>query len=569
MPGRVETEYQRCRVNRAGVLDEASAFRLESIEMPMQDRNTVVHGSESALRQQVRFEALLADISTHLLNLAPESVDEQINAALRQLGEHLEVDRGSISSVDPSDGLLRTTHSWARADVEPVPLGLGEKELPWVATQIRAGIPVIVSRPQELPPAAAVDLTTARQIGAQSVALLPLSAAGSLIGTVHFSTVTREVHWPEPIVQRLRLIGEIFASVLLRRASELELRRALAQVQALTERLEAENAYLREDALDPAVRGDIVGDTAALRGVLTRVEQVAPTDATVLILGETGVGKELIAKAIHEKSARRDATFVRVNCAALPATLIESELFGHEKGAFTGAVSRKLGRFELADGGTIFLDEIGELPLDLQAKLLRVLQDGGMERLGSHVTQQVDVRVITATNRDLKAAVTDKTFRADLYYRLAVFPIEVPPLRARKEDIPSLVSYFLGHFCRPLRKSIERIPPAVMDRLVAYDWPGNIRELRNVLERAVIISRGSALQLDDVFDVPHAGLAAPAAASAAPPNRTLQEVERAYIAEVLDACGWQIRGRGQAAERLGLHPSTLYSRMEKLGIRRP
>jgi formate hydrogenlyase transcriptional activator len=535
--------------------------------MPIEDRHIGAASGETALRQQVQFEALLADISAHLLNLSPESVDEEITAALRQLGEHLEVDRSSISSVDATDATLRTTHSWARAGVEPVPLGLGERELPWVATQIRAGIPVIVSRPEELPAAATTDLATAQRIGAQSVALLPLSAAGRLIGTVHFSTVTREVHWPDPIVQRLRLIGEIFASVLLRRASELELRRALAQVQALTERLAAENAYLRADALEPAGRGDVVGNTKALQGVLTRVDQVAPTDATVLILGETGVGKELIAKAIHEKSARHAATFVRVNCAALPATLIESELFGHEKGAFTGATARKLGRFELADGGTIFLDEIGELPLDLQAKLLRVLQDGGMERLGSHVTLRVNVRVIAATNRDLKAAVAAGSFRADLYYRLAVFPIDVPPLRARKEDIPPLVSHFLEQFCKPLRKSIDRVPPSVMDRLVAYDWPGNIRELRNVLERAVILSKGTELQLDDVFDTTHA---APARTiSSAPPNRTLEEVERAYIVDVLETCRWQIRGRGQAAERLGLHPSTLYSRMQKLGVRRP
>ena len=209
---------------------------------------------------------------------------------------------------------------------------------------------------------------------------------------------------------------------------------------------EAENVYLRQDAHDPALRGDLIGESAAMQAVLRRLDQVAPTEATVLILGETGVGKELVAKAIHQRSARREATLVRVNCAALPATLIESELFGHEKGAFTGATARKLGRFELADGGTIFLDEIGELPLDLQAKLLRVLQDGSMERLGSSTARQVDVRVIAATNRDLKAASAAGVFRADLYYRLAVFPIDVPPLRARREDIPLLVAYFLRQF---------------------------------------------------------------------------------------------------------------------------
>jgi formate hydrogenlyase transcriptional activator len=524
---------------------------------------------EAALRQQVQFEALLADISTRLLNVPPESVDQEITDALGRLSEHLGVDRGVVSTVELGDGMLHATHSWTAEGMPAVPLGLGEVELPWTATQLRKGNPVIFSRPDELPPEAAADLVTARRLTAQSAALLPLSAGGKLIGTVAFSTVTRTVHWPQAIVQRLRLIGEIFASVLLRRESELELRQALAQVRALTERLEAENAYLREDALDAALGGDIVGASRALHAVLLRVAQVAPTDASVLILGETGVGKELIAKAIHEKSARHDATFVKVNCAALPATLIESELFGHEKGAFTGATARKLGRFELAEGGTIFLDEIGELPLDLQAKLLRVLHDGQMERLGSQVVQRVNVRVIAATNRDLKSAVKDGTFRADLYYRLAVFPIDVPPLRARKEDILLLVWYFLAQCRATLGKSIERVPAPVMERLTAYDWPGNIRELRNVIERAVIISTGTTLRLDDVLDATQPGSPAAVPSAAAGSERTLADVERAHIADVLEACGWQIRGRGQAAERLGLHPSTLYSRMQKLGIRRP
>ena len=553
-------------------MDGASIFRVSFIEMSMDDRHIVVqskHEPGGVGLYEAEFEALLADVSTGLLNLPPESVDQAITDGLARLAEYLGVERGSISSADPSDGKLRTTHSWAASGVTMVPLGLGEMELPWLAGQIRAGIPVIVSRLEELPPQAEVELETARRIGVRSMALLPLSAGGKLIGTVQFSTVTREVHWPDPILRRLRLIGEIFASVLLRRETELDLRRALAQVQALTERLEAENAYLREDALDPALRGDIVGESRALQGVLVRVGQVAPTDATVLILGETGVGKELIAKAIHDKSARRDATFVRVNCAALPATLIESELFGHEKGAFTGAIARKLGRFELADRGTIFLDEIGELPLDLQAKLLRVLQDGRIERLGSQATHQVDVRVIAATNRDLKAAVAERTFRADLYYRLAVFPIGVPSLRERREDIPLLVWYFLGQLRGTLGKSIDKIPPAAMERLTAYDWPGNIRELRNVIERAAIISQGRTLLLDDVFEAIHPGPSASAPEASLPPTRTLEEVERAYIVEVLDACGWRIRGRQRAAERLGLHPSTLYSRMQKLGIERP
>jgi len=529
--------------------------------------------SPSALRQQLQFEALLADISTRLLDIPADAVEEEITESLGSLAQSLEVDLATVSAVNPDTGLIDTISSWAREGITPVPLGMGETELPWTAAQLRKGVPVIYSRPEDLPPAAAADLAVSRRLGARSVVLLPLAVAGNLVGAVTFSTVHREVRWPDAIVQRLRLIGEMFASVLVRCESERKLRAALREVETLKERLEAENAFLREDALDPAIRSDIVGHSSTLRAVLARVEQVAPTEATVLVLGETGVGKELVAKDIHDKSARRDAVFVKVNCAALPATLIESELFGHERGAFTGATARKLGRFELADGGTVFLDEIGELPLDLQAKLLRVLQDGEMERLGSQVTRRVNVRVVAATNRDLRAAVAEKTFRADLYYRLAVFPIEVPPLRARRDDIPLLVWYFLGQFRATLGKTIEHVPTNVMARLLAYDWPGNIRELRNVIERAVIISKTRTLMLDDVFDSAH--LAGDAAVSRSVlrerllAEQTLEEVEREHIVAVLNACRWRIRGRAQAAERLGLNPSTLYSRMKKLGIRRP
>jgi transcriptional regulator with GAF, ATPase, and Fis domain len=547
-------------------LDQASKYRLHFVEMPMGNRD--FDAAPAALHQQVQFESLLADISTRLLNLPPDAVDGEIMDALRRLGEHLDVDLGTIGTLNPVANIVQTSHSWARPGTAPVPLGLGETDLPWAAVELRAGRAVVFSRPEDLPETAAVDRETARRVGVQSVALLPLSAGGKLIGTVHFSTAGREVHWPDAIVQRLRLVGEIFASVLLRRETDLDLRRALEQVRALTERLEAENVYLRQDALDTALRGDLVGESNAMKRVLLRLEQVAPTDATVLILGETGVGKELVAKAIHQRSARREATLVRVNCAALPASLIESELFGHEKGAFTGAVARKLGRFELADGGTIFLDEIGELPLDLQAKLLRVLQDGGLERLGSHATTQVNVRVIAATNRDLKAAVAAGTFRSDLYYRLAVFPVEVPPLRQRSEDIPFLVRHFLAEFRNAAGNRVDVVPQTSLQRLLAYGWPGNIRELRNVIERAVILSTGATLMLDDAFEGIQPAAAVSEAGDTAALDRTLEEVERAYILAVLEACDWHIRGRGQAAERLGLHPSTLYSRMQKLGIQK-
>jgi transcriptional regulator with GAF, ATPase, and Fis domain len=348
----------------------------------------------------------------------------------------------------------------------------------------------------------------------------------------------------------------------LQRAKD-DLERALQEIRGLTERLEAENMILHEEFRRSIGFDEIVGTSPALGRVLREVEQVAPTDAPVLILGETGTGKGLVALAIHDRSLRKDRPFVTVSCAALPPTLVESELFGYEKGAFTGAATRTLGRFEVAHGGAIFLDEIGELPLDVQAKLLRVLQNGELERLGSSKTVKVDVRIIAATNRDLGREVREGRFRADLYYRLNVFPIPVPPLRERPEDIPLLVWHFITRKRVRLARSIERVPDRLMRALVAYSWPGNIRELENVIERALIVSTGSTLAIPPTVRESF---------RAEPPSRDgsrLDEVERAHILAVLESCGWRISGKGNAAERLGLNRSTLQFRIKKLGIRRP
>jgi formate hydrogenlyase transcriptional activator len=334
---------------------------------------------------------------------------------------------------------------------------------------------------------------------------------------------------------------------------------ALAEVQRLRDRLQLENVYLRHEVRERLGQGRVIGQSAAVRRVLEQLEQVAPTDSTVLLLGETGTGKELFASQIHERSARRTRAMVRVNCAAIPSTLIESELFGREKGAFTGALSRQIGRFEMADHSTIFLDEIGDLPAEVQVKLLRVLEERQIERLGSPREIAVDTRIIAATHRDLERLIAEGSFREDLYYRLNVFPISVPPLRERVEDIPLLIWLFVEEFATAFGKRIETVGKDNIAALQAYSWPGNIRELRNVVERAMITATGTRLTIP----VP------PMTTAAAKRSTRLVDVETSHIKSVLESTSWRIRGPGGAADRLGLKPTTLETRLAKLGVRRP
>jgi formate hydrogenlyase transcriptional activator len=350
-----------------------------------------------------------------------------------------------------------------------------------------------------------------------------------------------------------------FGNVLARRESDEALRLALLEVERLRDELHAENTYLRAEARDRLRSNTIVGQSAALRSVLEQVQQVAATNSTVLLIGETGTGKELFATQIHELSARRERTMVRVNCGAIPATLLESEMFGREKGAFTGALSRQVGRFELADKSTIFLDEIGDLPAEVQVKLLRVIEERQVERLGSPRPIQVDTRIIAATHRNLEQRIADGAFREDLFYRLNVFPISVPPLRERAEDIPLLVWRFVEEFSRLFAKPIDAIPRESMTALQRYSWPGNIRELRNVVERAMIVSTGRRLS----FTLPSS------TATAEKRSLKLIDVDREHIRSVLESTNWRIRGVGGAAERLGMRPTTLETRLAKLGLKRP
>jgi transcriptional regulator with GAF, ATPase, and Fis domain len=348
----------------------------------------------------------------------------------------------------------------------------------------------------------------------------------------------------------------------LREQVEQELHSAQEEIQELKRRLQAEHAYQFQETNHTYNFGEVIGRSRCLENVFFRVEAVAPQDSTVLLLGETGTGKGLVARAIHSRSLRKHRPLVTVNCTALPGNLIESELFGREKGAFTGASSQQIGRFELADKGTILLDEIGDLPFELQAKLLHVIQEGEFSRLGSSRTVKVDVRIIAATNRDLYEEMRLGRFREDLFYRLNIFPITVPPLRDRKEDIPLLVDYFLDKFNRKLGKNIRIVTNSTMTELMAHAWPGNVRELESVIERAVIMSPGTTLQVLDHFHGPVLG---------GPPEegKPLVDLEREYISQVLRQTNWRIEGGSGAAHILGMNPSTLRGRMRKEGIHRP
>jgi formate hydrogenlyase transcriptional activator len=397
--------------------------------------------------------------------------------------------------------------------------------------------------------------------GVRTSCFVPLTTPRRKLGAMGFNSFSALAPTPEDIdfvVQIGRLVALAVESAMTRQ-----------ELQQANAKLAAEKFYLEEEIRTDRRMDDVIGDTAALREVLRQVEVVAPTDSAVLVTGETGTGKELIARAVHRQSRRADRTFVKLNCAAIPTGLLESELFGHEKGAFTGAVERRVGRFEVADGGTLFLDEVGDIPPELQPKLLRVLQEQEFERLGSGKTIRVNVRLVAATHRDLAKMVAEGKFRSDLFYRLRVFPIHVPALRERREDIAGLVRHFVGLFTRRLGKRIDTIPAHAMRVLEEYDWPGNVRELEHLIERAVILTSGSELRVPLAELAPLAARAVTAQDVGATARVTLRESERELILRALDACGWVVGGPRGAAAHLGLKRTTLLSRMKKLGLSRP
>lgn len=523
---------------------------LLGVNVVVQDA-TERRAADKAAQDRIEFETLLANLSATFVNLPTEEINGRIEQWLQQLVTFLRVERSSIGLLSGDVETMTVTHSYAVEGIEPFRATVLRQDLPWCSAKLLRGESIVLNHlPEDLPAEAARDREYLLAAGFKSHVSVPLNVGGRLLGMLSFGSFHRFCSWPDEVIQRLHLVGQVFANAILRQKTEVE----LAQLRA---RLELENLYLREEVKIQQSHESIVGQSAAIRSILSQVEQVAPTDSTVLLLGETGTGKELLANAIHSLSARTKRAMIRINCAALSPTLIESELFGREKGAYTGALSRQVGRFEIADGSTLFLDEIGELPPELQVKLLRVLQDGQFERLGSTKTIRVDVRLVAATNRDLPKAVREGQFRKDLYYRLNVFPITVPPLREHIEDIPQLVWAFVDELARRTGRSVDAISKEDMVALQQYAWPGNVRELRNLVERAMIASKGPTLRIE----LPLASV------STGSEDLSLEQIERAHILRVLEMTQGRIRGQRGAAEILGMKPTTLDAKMAKLGIR--
>jgi formate hydrogenlyase transcriptional activator len=507
-------------------------------------------------REPHRFERLTAALSSQFARLHVEEIVPSIAGALDQVTAAIEVDNAVLIEFS-EDGTVGEVHRAVQAD-ERMPGSHGYPPR-WLLDRL-AGHELVALSDIDDPPDD--ECEGEWRAAGWSVLGAPGLVAGQLVCALVVWTRRPSQISGDPIVERVRLVAELLGVTLQRCRHDAQLRASLATIERLNARLAAHNVYLQEEIKTYHDFDEIVGESSTLQAALMRLGQVASTNSTVLLLGETGTGKELFARALHDRSRRRTRALVRVNCAALPPSLFESELFGHEKGAFTGAVATRQGRFELADGGTIFLDEIGDLTPEIQAKLLRVLQEGEFERVGSSRTKRVDVRVIAATHRDLEADVANDRFREDLYYRLSVFPIHLPALRERQEDIPALVWFFIHRHQRDLGRRITKVPQAVMSALQQHAWPGNVRELQNVIERAMIWSSGDTLLLDETFDPP----AVPAPDRTLTRGASLDAVQRAHIESVLHECGWRINGVNNAADRLRIHPNTLRFRMKKLGI---
>jgi formate hydrogenlyase transcriptional activator len=541
-----------------GILGEMLASALERM------------ASASQIYDYSQFEKLLSSFSATYGSILPSDIERVVRNDLGRLVEFFGASRCALYIFDKETNTFRTNTPliwWPKED-DDFFAGLQEglKKQPdrhhffhYFFDSWRKGEPLQISSLDDLPGEAAGIKSYYELFRVKSALSIPFSIGNAPIGALVFTDTRRERRWADALIPRIRLCGEILGNALVRKQSEAALDKAFSEIKSLKDRLESDYQYLQEEMVLDRGFHDVVGNSEPVKQALAKVRQVAPTNVSVLLLGETGTGKGLFARAIHQLSRAKNRPLVQVNCAALSPHLIESELFGHEKGAFTGAATRRQGRFELACGTTLFLDEIGDLPLDLQAKLLRVLQDGEYERVGGNTTLKSDARIIAATNRDIEKEVEAGRFRSDLWYRLSVFPISIPPLRQRKEDIDLLTGFLVAKCSRAMGKKVQAVPANVVRRLQAYHWPGNVRELENIIERGVISSPAGHL----TFELPGEGRI---------DNRmeefNIERVERETVLRALASTAWVIEGPRGAALRLGLNPSTLRSRMRKLGIRR-
>ncbi len=524
-------------------------------------------------RERDRLQLLLRINNLLVSTRDPTALFEGIVSALKPV---LRQDFTSLALFDEPSGLvkMRALDLPSNSELSKTEMVVSLEESP--AGRCFTSGQAVIARGAELNQFRTKVMQFLRREGVQSIACMPLATHGRRLGTINLASRDPDAFSSAD--------QELLQQVATQVAIALDNALAFKQIDALKNKLAVEKLYLEEEIRSEFNFEEIVGDSPALRKTLSQVELAAPTTATVMVLGETGTGKELIARAIHNLSPRRARTFVKVNCAAIPAGLLESELFGHERGAFTGALTQKIGRFEFADGGTLFLDEVADLPLELQPKLLRVLQEQEFERLGNNNSIRVDVRVVAATNANLAQLVEEKKFRSDLFYRLNVFPIVIPPLRERREDVPLLVRYFVQIISRRLNRTVEYVPAQVMEALVNYSWPGNVRELENLIERAVLLSPGRELQVPlaelrspfaaaDQFTAPRAfpnmDVESNRDSAASDGSTTLDETQRQHILKVLRQTGWRISGPKGAAQLLGIKRTTLQARMRKLGISRP
>jgi len=505
-------------------------------------------------------EEILPELSDVFATIAAPVTKQIIEWALQHIAECLDIDRCGFWKVAENLQEIYLIHQFARPEFAKDPPVISNENFPKMFAQALTGVYFYFNRLEDIGSEALIMKDIFRRLGVKSGLLIPYNIAGKTNFVMTFDSIRKEITFTPDIFLKLKMAGEIITGTYYRSELEEKYQASLQEMEKILRKHTKEEIPLAPTIKEELIYENIIGNSPAMQLVLSRIEQVAQTDSAVLIQGETGTGKNILAALIHDISQRKNKRLVTVNCAALPQNLLESELFGREKGAFTGADSRQIGRFELADRGTLILDEIGELPLELQAKLLRAIQDGELERLGSPQTIKVDVRIIALTGKNLQEEAARKRFRQDLFYRLNVFPVSVPPLRERREDIPHLVQHFLQEFNRKMNREINFIPDSIMNELMIYSWPGNVRELRHVIERSVITTSGNSLQLREKFSNE------PKSADEDSFITNLAEVEKHHICKVLEKTNWRIDGPKGAAILLGLHPNTLRGRMAKLGI---